>query len=178
MSPKRSNTPKRSRTSVRTTTKSSPRPSTRTTKHTSRSVARSSRSTPTSQRQSVSSRTTKTTRTVSRKARQKPIRRSQSTNKLKNLDVYKPKVPSLSNEDFKCIFCFKLPEFPKDKGRGIVLCPKCRYPAHADEFKDWLSSSGLCSRCNAPIPLSFRKNPKIISVKNYLIVYKDFLKKK
>ncbi|MFX0105165.1 MAG: hypothetical protein ACFE75_06715, partial [Candidatus Hodarchaeota archaeon] len=90
---------------------------------------------------------------------------------------YRPKAANLSLEDFKCIFCFKLPELPKDNGRGIILCPNCRYPAHADEFKDWLRTSGLCSRCNAPIPSNYRRNPKIISVKNYIIIYKGILRK-
>jgi hypothetical protein len=67
-----------------------------------------------------------------------------------------------------------LPKFPEDKGREIILCPNCRYPAHADEFKDWLRSSNLCSRCNAPIPNNYRRNPKTLSIKNYLIVLKHF----
>ena len=161
-SPRRNTSPRRQ--TVRTTTRSSSTPSTQTVSRTSRSVSHSTRSTPTTQRRVRSSRTTRTTRTVS----QKP----------KNFNLYKPKAASLSIEDFKCIFCFKLPEFPKDNGRGIVLCPKCRYPAHADEFKDWLTTSNLCSRCNAPIPSSFRRNPKIISVKNYLIIIKHFVRNK
>jgi hypothetical protein len=55
------------------------------------------------------------------------------------------------------------------------LCPNCRYPAHADEFKDWLQSSNLCSRCNAPIPTSYKRNPKIIPIKNYILVVKHFV---
>jgi hypothetical protein len=91
--------------------------------------------------------------------------------------LYRPKAANLSIEDFKCIFCFKLPESPNDNGRGIILCPNCRYPAHADEFKDWLRSSRLCSRCNAPIPSSYRKSPKVISVKNYVVIYNKLLRK-
>ena len=98
--------------------------------------------------------------------------------KITNLNQYKPKTTILSADDFKCIFCFQLPKLPKDKGRGIILCPKCGFPAHADEFRDWLQSSKLCSRCNATISVSFQRNPKKISVKNYLVVYRDFLKKK
>jgi len=161
-SPRRSTTPHRQ--SVRTTTRSSSIPSTRTVSRTSRSVSHSQRSTPKAQRNITSSRSKTTTRTVSQKPR--------------NFNLYKPKAASLSREDFKCIFCFKLPEFPRDNGRGIVLCPKCRYPAHADEFKDWLITSNLCSRCNAPIPSSFRRNPKIISVKNYIIIIKHFVRNK
>ncbi|MFX1328257.1 MAG: hypothetical protein ACFE91_08940 [Promethearchaeota archaeon] len=159
--PTASSSPRRQRKSFRTSTRSSPTPSINTITRTSRSVAHSVRSTPKTNRRSVSSRARKSTRTVNRK----------------NLELYKPRAASLSSEDFKCIFCFKLPELPKDNGRGIVLCPKCRYPAHADEFKDWLTNSNLCSRCNAPIPGGFRRNPRIISVKNYLIIYRDFLRR-
>ena len=177
-SPSRSTSPRRQRQSIRTTTRSSPTPSTRTTTRTSRSVSRSSRSTPRGHIQSASSRVKTSTRTTSRSTTGKPKTRSQSIIRQGNFKLYRPKAANLSIEDFKCIFCFKLPEFPKDNGRGIILCPNCRYPAHADEFKDWLRTSGLCSRCNAPIPSNYRRNPKIISVKSYSIIYKDFLKKK
>ena len=170
--------PDRQRESIHTITRSSPTPSTRLVTHTSRSVSNSSRSTPRGQVQSRSSRVKTTTRTTSTDKTRKPIRRSESTIKQVNYKLYRPKAANLSIEDFKCIFCFKLPEFPKDNGRGIILCPNCRYPAHADEFKDWLRTSGLCSRCNAPIPLSYRRSPKIISVKIYSIIYKDFLSKR
>jgi len=176
--PSRTTSPSRKRTSVRTTTRSSPTPSTRKVTRTSRSVSQSSRTTPTVQSRSKSSKSKTSTRTTSRKATGKPVRINQSSRKSINLDVYKPKAGSLSIDDFKCIFCFKLPNISKDKGRGIILCPNCRYPAHADEFTDWLQSSGICSRCNAPIPSKFKRNPKIISIKNYVIIYKDFLKKK
>ncbi|MFW9988833.1 MAG: hypothetical protein ACFFC3_09280 [Candidatus Odinarchaeota archaeon] len=143
------------------TTRASSRPSTRTVSRTSRSVSHSTISTPTTHKRTSSSKSKTTYRSVSTKP--------------KNFNLYKPKAARISIEDFKCIFCFKLPEFPKDNGRGIVLCPKCRYPAHADEFKDWLTSSNLCSRCNAPIPSSYRRNPKIISVKNYIVIIKHFV---
>jgi hypothetical protein len=105
------------------------------------------------------------------------VRKKQSTTRITNFNLYKPKAARLSSEDFKCIFCFKLPKVPEDNGRGIILCPNCRYPAHADEFKDWLQSSNLCSRCNAPIPASYRRNPKTLTVKNYVVVLKHFVKK-
>lgn len=170
--------PNTHRESIHTTARSSPTPSTRFVTHTSRSVSHSSRSTPTGHIQSRTSRVKTTTHSRSTSKKGKPIRRSNTTVKHANYKHYRPKAANLSIEDFKCIFCFKLPEFPKDNGRGIILCPNCRYPAHADEFKDWLRTSGLCSRCNAPIPLSYRRNPKIISVKSYSIIYKDFLRKK
>jgi hypothetical protein len=174
--PRRRTSPRRKTT--RTTTRSSPTPSTRTVTRTSRTISHSSRSTPTSRTQSKSSRVKTTSHTTSRSRTSKPVRRSQSTVKRINLKLYRPKAGNLSIEDFKCIFCFKLPEYPKDNGRGIVLCPNCRYPAHADEFKDWLRTSGLCSRCNAPIPLNFRRRPKIIGVKNYVVIYKGILRKR
>jgi hypothetical protein len=148
-------------------------PTINSTSFTSRSINQSHSSRPRSTR--VNS-TTKS-KAIRRISTEKPTMRSKKTTKLKNLNLYRPKAGNLSVEDFKCIFCFKLPEFPKDKGRGIILCPNCRYPAHADEFKDWLRSSNLCSRCNAPIPTSFRRNPKVISVKNYVMIYRNFLKK-
>jgi hypothetical protein len=177
-SPSRTISPRRQRQSIRTTTRSSLTPSTRTTTRTSRSVSRSSRSTPRGHIQSASSRVKTSTRTTSRSTTGKPVRRSQSTIKQINFKLYRPKAANLSIEDFKCIFCFKLPEVPKDNGRGIILCPNCRYPAHADEFKDWLRTSGLCSRCNAPIPSNYRRNPKIISIKKYIAIYKGILRKR
>ncbi|MFX1591267.1 MAG: hypothetical protein ACFFCL_01120 [Promethearchaeota archaeon] len=174
--PTRNTTPRRQSTRTTTRSRSSPTPSTRTETRTSRTISQSSRSTPTGRVQSKSSRVKTTSRTTRTSRTTKPVRRSQSTVKRINLKLYRPKAANLSLEDFKCIFCFKLPEYPRDNGRGIVLCPNCRYPAHADEFKDWLRTSGLCSRCNAPIPLSYRRNPKIIGVKNYVLIYKGILR--
>ncbi|NVM02686.1 MAG: hypothetical protein HWN67_10140 [Candidatus Helarchaeota archaeon] len=137
-------------------------------------------------------RSQKPTVTVSRPRRQKPASRitrvqrqsrvqvpskkkkSKMSRKLKGL---MPIAGVVTVEDFKCIFCFQLPK-PSDRGRGIVLCPSCKHPAHADAFKDWLRSSNLCSRCGATISASFRRNPKIISVKVYLQVYEAFSRKK
>ena len=90
----------------------------------------------------------------------------------------KPKAGILSLEDFKCIFCFQLPKFPDDNRRGIVLCPNCKHPAHADEFKEWTHDSPLCSRCDASIPPSFRRNPKIITVKQYSEVINEYKRRK
>ena len=174
VSPRRINPVKRERKHKRTETKTTQTPSERTINRTSRSVSQSSRSTPTTQKRSSSSRTKTSTKTSTKKS----VSADQSKTKRINLGLYKPKAKNLSLEDFKCIFCFNLPENPKDKGRGIILCPKCKYPAHADEFKDWLDSSGLCSRCNSPIPSSFKRNPKILSVKNYIFIYKSLLKNK
>ncbi|MFX0028200.1 MAG: hypothetical protein ACFE8B_03255 [Candidatus Hermodarchaeota archaeon] len=177
-SPRSNTTPRRYRESIRTTTRSSPTPSTRTVTNRSRSVSYSSRSTPTSQIKTTTSRSKTTARTTRTGSTGIQVKSQKSARKITNFNLYKPKAARLSKEDFKCIFCFKLPKFPEDRGRGIILCPNCRYPAHADEFKDWLRSSNLCSRCNAPIPTSYKKNPKILTVKNYIIVLKHFVNNK
>ena len=146
-----------------------PRP-TRTDIRISRSTSRSSRTSPNRQSHTI--------RTSTKQKTKKTSKTKPTSTRIINLNKYKPKTTALSSEDFKCIFCFQLPNFPQDQGRGIVLCPNCRYPAHADEFKDWLGSSNLCSRCSARIPKNYGRNPRIISVKNYILIYKDFLRKK
>ncbi len=144
-----------------------------------------SRSTPPTRtiRTSTSSRTSRA-KTSSRTVQpsRKPTRVSgtktkTAKSKAVNYDKYKPKAGVLSIDDFKCIFCFKLPSYPEDKGRKIVLCPKCNYPAHGDEFREWTRKSTICSRCSGDIPLSFRRNPTTISVKKYTEVIGDFKKK-
>ncbi|TFG18415.1 MAG: hypothetical protein EU531_00210 [Promethearchaeota archaeon] len=148
---------------VQTTNRSSP-PLSRTEPRSSRASYHSSRVT--SAPHSHKTRTPKNSQT----------QKTKTSHKIQNINIYKPKAAFLTEEDFKCIFCFKLPKFPEDKGRGIILCPNCRYPSHADEFKDWLKTSNLCSRCSAPIPLNFRRNPRIISIKNYITIYRRILK--
>ncbi|MFX0032440.1 MAG: hypothetical protein ACFE8E_06450 [Candidatus Hodarchaeota archaeon] len=152
---------------------------------TSPSTLNSSRRRNTSSRPNPSTRTTtrttiRRTPTTVRETTRTKTKTSTQTKRVKAHDFsrYKPKASYLSVEDFKCIFCFKLPKLPDDRGRGVVICPKCRYPAHADEFRDWMQTSNLCSRCSAPISSSYRRNPRIISVKNYLMIYSHFLKKK
>ena len=90
----------------------------------------------------------------------------------------KPKAGVLTIDDFKCIFCFQLPKLPDDANRGIVLCPSCRYPAHTDEFRDWMKTSNLCSRCGHVLSSKFRQNPEIISASEYLDVIKEFNRRK
>ncbi len=117
---------------------------------------------------------------VSTTARRKPKTKQSVNKKLLSTAVfkkYKPKAGIITIEDFKCIFCFKLPKLPDDRNKGIILCPNCRYPAHAGEFKDWLRSSKLCSRCDTPIPASFIHHPKVISTENYLKVIEKFRSK-
>ena len=161
-------TPTNRTRTTRTTRQVIQTPRSRRTTRTSNGSTRSSSTTPVSHSRSQSKKSTKSVRTRSIKA----------TPNAKNLDNYKPKCAYISEEDFKCIFCFHLPKLPEDQGRGIVICPNCRHPAHADEFKDWMQTSNLCSRCSAPISSSFRRNPRIISVKNYLIIYRHFIKKR
>lgn len=168
--------PRRQRERTHSTIISSPSPSTRIITRTSRTHTQTSRARPSSKRQSTRSRTKATTSTISRTRVIKPNRQGQNGLMKRDLKIYRPKAGVLSTDDFKCIFCFKLPKFPEEKNRGVVLCPSCKFPAHADEFKDWLRKSNLCSRCNAPIPANFKRNPKIISVKNYSIVYRDFVR--
>ncbi len=91
-----------------------------------------------------------------------------------NFEKLKPKAGILSLEDFKCIFCFQL---PSDDKRGVILCPVCRHPAHADEFTNWLDHSNLCSRCGAEIPFRFRERPEIIPARDYVEVIKHYSKR-
>jgi len=112
------------------------------------------------------------------------VRRQETKTKSTSLQkkTYKlgslvPKAGALSIDDFKCIFCFQLPKLPNDEKRGIILCPHCKYPAHADEFKDWLRNSTLCSRCDTPLPAKFIQRPEIIPVKVYLKAIQALRKK-
>ncbi len=138
----------------------------------------SNRSARTTSNRTQNSRIRPTHARVQRTKTTKKTKSSQSLAKVRDLNKYRPKGSMISEEDFKCIFCFKLPKLPEDKNRGVVLCPNCKHPAHADEFKDWMHTSNLCSRCSAPISSSYRRNPKIISVKNYMLIYRHFLKKR
>jgi len=164
-------TPIRSTRRTTPSASSSRRPSPRaSTPQPSRATSRPTTSRPTTRRSTTQKpKTTSTQRTVTRKPK---VAASQLFEKLK------PKAGILSLEDFKCIFCFELPKFPSEEKRGIVLCPNCKHPAHADEFKGWTTSSPLCSRCDASIPPSFRRNPRIILVKDYVRVINEFKKRK
>jgi len=57
----------------------------------------------------------------------------------------------LTEDDFRCIFCY---EFPIEPTRQVVICPNCRHPSHGDEFQKWLAVSDICSRCNRSIASS------------------------
>ncbi|MFX1450510.1 MAG: hypothetical protein ACFFCM_06695, partial [Promethearchaeota archaeon] len=154
----RRTTPPRPRPTITTSRPPSPKPTV--------AVSRSRRPTPVVR-----------TTTVQRQTRVQVPSKKDKAKLARKLKELLPVAGVVTIEDFKCIFCFQLPK-PSDKGRGIVLCPSCKHPAHADAFKDWLRSSELCSRCGAQIPASFRRNPKIISVKVYLKAYAAFVRTK
>ena len=54
----------------------------------------------------------------------------------------------LTDDDFRCIFCY---EFPTEANKRVVICPHCRHPAHSHELEKWLSVANICSRCNKPL---------------------------
>ncbi len=95
----------------------------------------------------------------------------------KNYDQLKPNESQITIDDFKCVFCFHLPQVPADERRGIVLCPKCRHPAHADEFRNWMKNSSLCSRCGYPIPEDMRHELEVIPTKEYLEIIGEFTRR-
>jgi hypothetical protein len=129
-------------------------------------------------------RTRSTQRTYSQtKSNSKSVHRtyangsSAAKRKTYSLSKLKPKGTILFKEDFKCIFCFQLPKLPADEKRGIIICPHCRHPAHADEFRNWLKSSTLCSRCDRPISINFIRNMEIIPTIVYIKAIKLIMKK-
>ena len=142
----------------------------------SRSSSRTS-SRPRSTSRSPTTRRTRASYTSTKSRSRKPSKPKRKISiSEKNLKKYRPKGSVLSPEDFKCIFCFDYPKLPEDEGRGVVLCPTCKHPAHTDEFKDWHRSSNICSWCSAVIPPSFRENPKVIPIREYRKIVKAILK--
>ncbi|MCG3220833.1 MAG: hypothetical protein H7641_05575, partial [Candidatus Heimdallarchaeota archaeon] len=72
-----------------------------------------------------------------------------------------------TKDDLKCIICYL--DFKKSESRKIILCPHCKYPAHADEFFNWFQQSKLCARCNKPISARYVKSPIYrVSTKVYI----------
>lgn len=72
-----------------------------------------------------------------------------------------------SKDDLKCIICYM--DFKKSESRKVILCPHCKYPAHADEFFSWFQQSKLCARCNKPISTKYVKSPIYrVSTKVYI----------
>ena len=140
-------------------------------------VSTATRTTPRRQKSSATVRSTPkipATTTRSFIPRRQEVKVAQSPKPSVNFNKLKPKAGILSLDDFKCIFCFQLPS--NEDGRGVVLCPKCRHPAHVDEFRNWLKTSVLCSRCDANIPANFRQNPIVVSAKDYSEIINEFKK--
>ncbi|NPD88601.1 MAG: hypothetical protein HGN29_07745 [Asgard group archaeon] len=72
-----------------------------------------------------------------------------------------------TKDDLKCIICYM--DFKKSESRKVILCPHCKYPAHADEFFNWFQQSKLCARCNKPISTKYVKSPIYrVSTKVYI----------
>ena len=172
-----------SRTINRTTSRTTMRTPTRTVNRTtSRTTSRTTVHSNTSPMNRT--RTRNTQRTYSQtKSNSKSVHRtyangsSEAKRKTYSLSKLKPKGTILFKEDFKCIFCFQLPKLPADEKRGIIICPHCRHPAHADEFRSWLKSSTLCSRCDRPISINFIRNIEIIPTTVYIKAMKIIMKK-
>ena len=190
-SPSRSINRTTSRTTSRTPTRTVNRTTSRTTSHTPTRTVNRTTSRTTSRTSAHSNpnpmnrtRTRSTQKTYSQtKSNSKSVHRPYATRnsaakkKTYNLNKLKPKGTILFKEDFKCIFCFQLPKLPADEKRGIIICPHCRHPAHADEFRSWLKSSTLCSRCDRPIPINFIRNMEIIPTIVYIKAMKVIMKK-
>lgn len=143
---------------------------------TTRPRSRSRSSSTSSRSRTANTSRSRTKRSKKTKRKTKPKRKPKTVKKSVKLGQLKPRSGNLTIDDFKCIHCFRLPELPKDDGRGIVVCPHCRYPSHADEFKSWLQNSTLCSRCDTPLPKSYVRNPPIIPIDIYLKAMKKLLK--
>ena len=163
----------------RTTTRTPTRTVNRTTSRTTSRTTVHSNTSPMNR-----TRTRSTQRTYSQtKSNSKSVHRtyangsSAAKRKTYSLSKLKPKGTILFKEDFKCIFCFQLPKLPADEKRGIIICPHCRHPAHADEFRNWLKSSTLCSRCDRPISINFIRNMEIIPTIVYIKAIKLIMKK-
>ena len=164
-----------SRTTMRTPTRTINRTSSRTT---SRTTIHSNPS-PINRTRTINTQKTYNQTKSNLKSVHRPYVTQNSAAKKKtyNLKKLRPKGTILFKEDFKCIFCFQLPKLPADEKRGIIICPHCRHPAHADEFRNWLKSSTLCSRCDRPISINFIRNMEIIPTSVYIKAMKVIMKK-
>ncbi len=159
------------RTPTRTVNRTISRTTSRTTVHSNTSPINRTRTTNT---QTVYRQTTSNSKSVHRTY---TSGRSAVTKKTYSLKKLRPRGTILYKEDFKCIFCFQLPKLPEDEKRGIVICPHCGHPAHADEFRSWLKSSRLCSRCDRPFSITFIQNIEIIPTPVYIKAMKIIMKK-
>jgi hypothetical protein len=84
------------------------------------------------------------------------------------LSSLRPAGQHLTEDDFKCIFCY---EFPLEPNRQVVICPHCHHPSHENEYQKWSAVADICSRCNKKV-----SNEKMIrlSGKNYERILKMF----
>jgi len=84
------------------------------------------------------------------------------------LSSLRPAGQHLTEDDFKCIFCY---EFPLEPNRQVVICPHCHHPSHENEYQKWSAVADICSRCNKKV-----SNEKMIrlSGKNYERIIKMF----
>jgi hypothetical protein len=72
-------------------------------------------------------------------------KRNVSNLSTRDLQRLKPKGQILTEDDFRCIFCY---EFPIEKNRKTIICPHCHHPSHEHEFQKWSLQSPFCSYCN------------------------------
>ena len=84
------------------------------------------------------------------------------------LSSLRPAGQHLTEDDFRCIFCY---EFPIESTRQVVICPHCHHPSHENEYQKWSAVADICSRCNKPV-----SNEKMIrlSGSNYERIIKMF----
>ncbi|OLS27112.1 MAG: hypothetical protein HeimC3_05790 [Candidatus Heimdallarchaeota archaeon LC_3] len=88
-----------------------------------------------------------------------------------HLPLLLPKAKNLSQDDFRCIFCYEL---PVENNKYVIICSNCHKPSHEDEYLQWKANSDICSYCNTRT--STGKQIRL-SGKNYNKVIKLALKK-
>jgi hypothetical protein len=152
------------RTPARTSTSSTTRRRSTTTRSTSRSTVSAS---------SASRRRAATTTPRATSAKIDPGRDISTTKKVTRTTTVRKGTKNIfpvgkaKKEDLKCIICYM--DFKKNESRKVILCPHCKYPAHADEFFSWFQQSKLCARCNKPISAKYVKSPIYrVSTKVYI----------
>lgn len=122
---------------------------------------------PVSQPRSVTHTPTRTTPTPGhvQVAEGIPVNQTTQSNKSKinhnNVRDLIPSVTHLSEDDFRCIFCYEMPIKTSDQ---VIICPNCKKPAHLPEYQQWSSMSNICSYCNQDIG---SRVPKRINGKTY-----------
>ena len=87
-------------------------------------------------------------------------RTNKKISKDKVLDLIPP-TTHLSEDDFRCIFCYELPTKSSDQ---VIICPNCKKPAHFPEYQKWTALSNICSYCNQDVG---SRIPKRINGKIY-----------